>query len=70
MVLLAMIGAEYRGAPDALLIAGGLSVAGGRLLHLVTLVRSGFGLGRTLSMVLTLVPMGFSGVWALLGPTR
>ena len=65
MVLIAMAAAEYHSAPTWLLLAGGSSLLCGRALHYVTLLRSGFGIGRAIGMVLTLLPMMAFGAWAL-----
>jgi uncharacterized protein len=65
MALLAMAAAEYSGAHRSLLVAGGLALLCGRLTHYLALVRSGFGIGRVIGMVFTLVPMVTFGVWSL-----
>jgi hypothetical protein len=48
-----------------LLLAGGGLLVVGRALHFVTLIRSGFGIGRAIGMVMTLVPMAGFGAWLL-----
>lgn len=65
ITLLAMAGAESLGAPDGLLLAGGCSLVLGRTLHYMTLVRSGFGIGRAIGMVLTFGAMAAFGSWSL-----
>jgi uncharacterized membrane protein YecN with MAPEG domain len=65
IVLIAMLVSEQMGAPAWLLLAGGGLLACGRALHYATLVRSGFGIGRAIGMVLTLVPMAGFGAWLL-----
>ena len=65
IVLIAMAAAEYRGAPHWFLLAGGASLLVGRAMHYATLLRSGFGFGRAVGMVLTLAPMAAFGIWAL-----
>lgn len=64
MVLLAMAAAEAAGAPGWLLWAGGALLAGGRFLHALTLVRSGWGNGRAAGMIMTLTPMLVFGGFA------
>jgi uncharacterized protein len=68
ITLIAMAAAECSGAPPWLIVAGGGSLAFGRVLHYVTIVRSGFGNGRAVGMVLTLLPMATFGGWALSRP--
>jgi uncharacterized membrane protein YecN with MAPEG domain len=65
MALIAMAAAEYHSAPSWLLLAGGSALVCGRALHYVTLLRSGFGIGRAVGMVLTLLPILAFGAWAL-----
>ena len=65
IALIAMAAAECCGAPSWLLVAGGVSLAVGRSLHYATLVTSGFGVGRAVGMVLTLLPMATFGGWSL-----
>lgn len=65
ITLVAMAAAEYCGASRGLLIATGASLAVGRALHYATLVRSGFGIGRAIGMVLTLLAMATLGGWLL-----
>jgi hypothetical protein len=57
ITLIVMAAAEWRGAPVWLLLAGGCSLLCGRAMHYVTLLRSGFGIGRAIGMVLTFLPM-------------
>lgn len=65
VTLIAMAGPESLGAPEALLVAGGLSLLAGRALHYLTLLRSGFGTGRAIGMVLTFSAMAAFGAWSL-----
>jgi uncharacterized protein len=65
ITLLAMGAAELAGAPLWLLWGGGLFLLTGRFLHLVTLVRVGWGHGRAVGMVLTLITMGGFGLFAM-----
>ncbi len=65
ITLLAMAAAELAGAPPWLLWSGGAALLAGRSLHLLTLVRSGWGNGRAAGMVLTFLPMGGFGLFAL-----
>jgi uncharacterized protein len=62
ITLLAMAAAELAGTPAWLLWSGGAVLLLGRLLHLATLVRSEWGIGRAVGMVLTFVPMGIFGL--------
>jgi uncharacterized membrane protein YecN with MAPEG domain len=69
--LLAMAGAELTGAPHWLLWSGGAALLAGRLVHLATLVRSEWGIGRAIGMILTFVSMGGFGLltlFAMLSP--
>lgn len=54
IALLAMAAAELAGAPQILLLAGGISLLLGRMLHYATIVTTGFGIGRAIGMLLTL----------------
>ena len=65
MTLLAMAAAELAGASHWLLLCGGSLLLVGRLLHLITLVRSGWGNGRAIGMIFTLLPMGGFGLYTL-----
>jgi uncharacterized protein len=65
ITLAAMAAAELAGAPHWLLWIGGLLLLVGRSLHLFTLVRSGWGLGRAAGMILTFIPMAGFGLIAL-----
>jgi uncharacterized protein len=65
IVLIAMTASEQSGAPAWLLLAGGSLLAVGRALHYATLVRSGFGIGRAIGMVMTLLSMAGFGAWLL-----
>jgi uncharacterized protein len=65
MTLLAMAAAELAGAPHWLLWVGGAVLLVGRSLHLATLVRSGWGAGRAIGMILTFVSMGGFGLFAI-----
>jgi hypothetical protein len=53
------------GAPHWLLWGGGAVLLAGRSLHLATLVRAGWGIGRAIGMILTFVPMGGFGFFAV-----
>ncbi len=63
ITLVAMTVAEYCGALSWLLVGTGVSLVVGRALHYATLVRSGFGVGRAIGMVLTLLAMAAPGAW-------
>jgi uncharacterized membrane protein YecN with MAPEG domain len=65
ITLLAMAAAELSGAPHWLLWGGGALLLTGRSLHLATLMRSGWGIGRAIGMILTFVAMGGFGVLAI-----
>lgn len=65
ITLVAMAAAEYCGASRGLLLATGVSLGVGRALHYATLLRSGFGIGRAVGMVLTLLAMATLGAWLL-----
>lgn len=65
ITLLAMAAAELAGAPSWALWGGGALLLVGRFLHLLTLVRSGWGNGRAVGMVLTLLAMGGFGLYSL-----
>ncbi|MCR9058134.1 MAG: MAPEG family protein [Rhodobacteraceae bacterium] len=54
IALLAMAAAELAGAPQILLLAGGIALLLGRMLHYATIVTTGFGIGRAIGMLLTL----------------
>jgi len=69
IVLLAMAASELTGAPAWLLITGGVSLLGGRLMHAAILVLKGWGLPRAIGMILTFVPMLAFGAWCLLRAT-
>lgn len=61
ITLLAMAAAEWQGAPGWLLVACGATFVAARALHYVTLLRSGFGIGRAIGMACTLLVMGLLG---------
>lgn len=63
--LLAMAAAETAGLPRSLVVAGGAVLVIGRLLHYLTILRSGFGLGRAAGMVLTLLSTALFAAYAL-----
>ena len=65
IVLLAMAGAELAQAPQWLLLAGGISLLVGRLMHAAILVLKGWGLPRALGMILTFLPMLAFGGWCV-----
>jgi uncharacterized protein len=65
IVLLAMMAAEFGGAPAWLLWSGGASLLVGRLMHAAVLILKGWGLPRAIGMILTFLPMlGFGG-WCI-----
>lgn len=64
--LIAMSAAEAVGAARVLLIVGGSAFIVGRMLHYATILRSGFGMGRAVGMVLTLLPMATFAAFALI----
>lgn len=57
MALIVSAAAELQGTPVWLLVSAGVSLIVGRAFHYATLVRSGFGIGRAIGMVLTLLPL-------------
>jgi uncharacterized membrane protein YecN with MAPEG domain len=65
MSLLAMGAAELAGAPEMLLWSVGGALLVGRILHYGTLVTSGFGIGRSIGMILTLAPLLIFAVFVL-----
>jgi uncharacterized membrane protein YecN with MAPEG domain len=65
--LLAMAAAELTGAAQWLLWSGGVVLLAGRLMHLATLMRSEWGIGRAIGIILTLISMGGFGLVALVG---
>ena len=65
MALVAMAAAEIAGAPGWALWSGGLSLAIGRVTHGFVLLRAGWGNGRAIGMVLTLLPMAGFGAYAV-----
>jgi uncharacterized membrane protein YecN with MAPEG domain len=65
ITLLAMAAAELAGTPPWLLWCGGAILLLGRLVHLATLLRSGWGTGRASGMILTFLPMGIFGLCAI-----
>jgi len=67
MGLLAMAAAELTGAPHWLLWGGGLALVAGRLMHFATLMRSEWGIGRAIGIILTLISMGGFGLLAVIG---
>ena len=66
MSLLAMAAAELTGAPHWLLWSGGIVLVAGRLMHFATLMRSEWGIGRAIGIVLTLISMGGFGLLAVI----
>lgn len=66
ITLIAMAAAEAAGAARVLLAVGGTAFIAGRMLHYATILRSGFGMGRAVGMVLTLLPMATFAAFALL----
>jgi uncharacterized membrane protein YecN with MAPEG domain len=66
IAIIAMAAAELVGAPPGLLVAGGGGLVLGRVLHYLTLLRSGFGPGRAVGMVLTLLPIATFAAYALM----
>lgn len=67
MGLLAMAAAELTGAPHWLLWSGGGALVAGRLMHFATLMRSEWGIGRAVGIILTLISMGGFGLLAMIG---
>jgi uncharacterized membrane protein YecN with MAPEG domain len=67
MGLLAMAAAELTGAPHWLLWSGGLVLVAGRLIHFATLLRSEWGTGRAIGIILTLISIGGFGLLAVIG---
>ncbi len=67
MGLLAMAAAELTGVPHWLLWSGGGVLVAGRLMHFATLMRSEWGIGRAIGIVLTLLSMGGFGLLAVIG---
>ncbi|MFM2119363.1 MAG: hypothetical protein RL722_831 [Pseudomonadota bacterium] len=65
ITLLAMLVAEWTGAPAWLLWAGGGALLLGRGLHASSLIRRGMGAGRGAGMVLTFIAMVTFAVWDL-----
>ena len=65
ITLLAMAATETMGAPSELLWAAGVSLAAGRLIHAVTILRYGWGSGRAIGMTLTFLAMAAFGVWGI-----
>jgi uncharacterized membrane protein YecN with MAPEG domain len=65
ITLIAMLAAEWRGTPPWLIVVLGCSLLCGRALHYVTLLRSGFAVGRAIGMILTFVAMGGFGLCSL-----
>ncbi len=63
--LLAMAAAEFSHMPHWILLAGGVCLVLGRLMHAVTLITIAWGMTRALGMVLTMIPMVVFGLWAL-----
>jgi uncharacterized protein len=66
MGLLAMAAAELTGAPHWLLWSGGVVLVAGRLIHFATLMRSEWGIGRAIGIILTLISMGGFGLLAVI----
>jgi len=66
MSLLAMAAAELTGAPHWLLWSGGIVLVAGRLMHFATLMRSEWGIGRAIGIILTLISMGGFGLLAVI----
>jgi uncharacterized protein len=67
MSLLALAAAELTAVPHWLLWSGGIALLVGRLLHFATLMRSEWGPGRAIGIILTLISMGGFGLLALIG---
>ena len=65
ITLLAMAAAEATAAPPWLLLAAGIVLLAGRLVHLRTLLVSEFGTGRAVGMVMTFLPMLVLGLWSI-----
>jgi uncharacterized protein len=65
MTLLAMAAAELSGVPTWTFWTGGISLLVGRVMHAAILITKGWGNPRAIGMVLTLLPMGVFGAWAL-----
>jgi uncharacterized membrane protein YecN with MAPEG domain len=65
ITLLAMAAAELSGVPSWALWTGGISLLVGRVMHAAILITRGWGNPRAIGMVLTLLPMGVFGAWAL-----
>jgi uncharacterized membrane protein YecN with MAPEG domain len=66
IALLAKAAAEAAAAPRSLLVAGGSALVLGRGLRYATILSSGFGTGRAVGMVLTLLPIATFAGYALL----
>ena len=67
MGLLAMAAAELAGAPHWLLWSGGVVLVAGRLMHFATLLRSEWGIGRAIGIILTFISIGGFGLLAVIG---
>lgn len=63
--LLAMLTAELTGMPRWGLWTCGLFLVAGRVMHLVQLLINGWGLGRSLGMILTFSAMAGPAFWLL-----
>ncbi len=66
MALLAMAAAGYAGTHALLLWLGGGLLLTGRLVHYITIRRSGWGPGRSAGMAMTFLPMSGFAILALL----
>ncbi|RCS22205.1 hypothetical protein DUT91_19655 [Phyllobacterium salinisoli] len=65
IALLAMGCAEVLGMPSAALWSGGALLVAGRIAHATQILRTGWGLGRSVGMVLTFLAMLEFGAWSL-----
>ena len=65
IALLAMAMAEATGAPNWVLLVGGVALLLGRLLHAHVVTHRGWGDGRGYGMILTLFAIGWLGIVAL-----
>lgn len=66
ITLLAMAAAELSGAPQSLLIGGGIVLIGARLIHYFSLRKADNGTGRAVGSGVTLLVMAVFAVTALL----
>jgi len=63
--LIAMAAAEIAGLGESWLWWGGFSLLVGRLMHAAILVSRGWGHPRAVGMIMTFLPMGGFGAWAI-----